>query len=444
MSQSILPDPTTFTHPQADTIQPDLSVAASDQAQLSVAYFTPGWPPATFPNGIVTYVAAISDGMTALGQSPHLLTYDLDRAIEGYDRQQTVLPLSLQRAPGNWLGRLRDAVVTRLRPEYALQTGFARGVGEGIATLAQSRGVDLLEMEESFGMAGFLRPRVPVPIVVRLHGPWFLNGTVLGEKQDAAFARRVQAEGATIAQAFALTAPSQDVLTQTRQYYQLPLEHAAVIPCPIVPIPLEHRWQAQDCDPQVIAFIGRFDRHKGGDLILDAFAQILPTFPNARLVFAGPDRGYVDDTGRTWRLPAYVQARLPGALATGQVEWLGHQSPSAVMALRRRAQVTVVASRYETFSYTTLEALSLGCPLVAARAGGMAEIVTEGETGLLFQAGDAADLARQLRHLLANPAWAAQLGQQAGASCAARFAPTVVAQQSLAFYQATLERWKRR
>jgi glycosyltransferase involved in cell wall biosynthesis len=109
--------------------------------------------------------------------------------------------------------------------------------------------------------------------------------------------------------------------------------------------------------------------------------------------------------------------------------------------LRRRAQVTIVASRYETFSYTTAEALSLGCPIVGACTGGIPEIVTDGVTGLLFQAGNAEDLAAKVIRLLKKTALAAQLGHQAGESCAEQFSPEVVAKQSIDFYRETLERW---
>ena len=409
----------------------------SSGKRLSVAYFTPGWPPGAFSNGIVTYVASISEGMRALGHQPHALTYNLDHS----SRYKDVLELSSRRRSGEFWGRLGDAMAARVRPEKAFRDTFARGLRRGMETLATSVGLDLLEMEESFGMAGFLRDRLPIPIVVRLHGPWFLNGRVVGASQEDTFLRRVQDEGRAIANAFAMTAPSNDVLEQTRQYYQLPLEQAVVIPCPIAPTPPEQRWQLQHCEPNVIGFIGRFDRHKGGDLIIDAFAQVLQDVPNARLLFAGPDRGYTDAAGRTWQLEAYVRDRLPGALETGQVELLGQQPPSALTALRRRAQITVVASRYDNFPYTALEALSLGCPIVAARAGGIPEIITDGATGLLFQTGKAADLAVQLRHLLKDSDLAAKLGHQAAASCAARFAPVVIAKQSIEFYQETLARW---
>lgn len=414
----------------------------SNSDKLCIAYFTPGWPPQTFPNGIVTYVSAMIEGMQKLEHQLYVLTPHLDRSQALGLSHQSVIQLSSHRS-NNALGRVFDALSARIAPESAFRTGFARDLNQSIKSLTAKGRLDLLEIEESFGLAGLLRDRLPLPVVVRLHGPWFLNGEVMGFLQDESFVRRIQREGQAIAAAFALTAPSRDVLEQTRRYYNLPLERAVVIPCPIACTPKEQRWQAHHCDPNVIAFIGRFDRHKGGDLIIDAFAQVLQDFPEARLIFAGPDRGLIDDRGRVWHLEEYVQDRLPGALEAGRIEWLGQQPPSVLQELRRRAQVTVIASRYDNFPYTVLEALSLGCPIVGACTGGIPEIIMHEFSGLLFQAGDASDLATQIRRLLSNPELAAQLGQQAGKECANRFDVDVVAKQSSDFYRETLQRWSR-
>lgn len=411
----------------------------TEDEQLSVAYFTPGWPPQIFPNGIVTYVAAMISGMRDLGHQSYVLTPYLDCSQDLGLSSQEILQLSSRRS-NEVIGRLFDAIHQRTLPESAFRTLFVRGLCRGIDTLMARSRLDLLEMEESFGFAGFLRNRLSLPIVVRLHGPWFLNGEVLGFPQDQNFERRVQCEGKAIAEAFAITAPSRDVLERTRRYYNLPLERAVVIPCPIAPTPKEQRWRSQDCDPNVIAFIGRFDRHKGGDLVIDAFAHILKEFPNAQLIFAGPDRGCIDDHGRAWKFEEYAQDRLPGALEKGQIKWLGQQNPVALQALRRKAQLTVIASRYDNFPYTALEALSLGCPIVGACVGGIPEIITDEVSGLLFQSGEAKALAAQINRLLRNPTWAAQLGQQAGEESAMRFAPKVVAKQSTDFYRSSLER----
>ena len=409
-------------------------------APLSVAYFSPGWPPEASSNGIVTYVASMLEGMQGLGHQAYVVTPAMDDSTALRHSSQNVFQLP-HRSQKGFIGRLFNAVARRIRPDMPFKTSFARATQESLNAIMATDRLDLFEMEESFGSVGFLGDRLSIPVVVRLHGPWFLNGKATGVQQDQGFLQRVQDEGQAIAKAFAVTAPSRDVLEQTRQYYNLPLEQAVVIPCPIAATPKEQRWRSDSCEPNTIAFIGRFDRHKGGDLVIDAFAQLLRECPQTRLLFAGPDRGCIDDEGRLWHLEEYVRDRIPDALKTGQIEYLGQQPPLILRELRRRAQVTIVASRYETFSYTTAEALSLGCPIVGACTGGIPEIVTDGVTGLLFQAGNAEDLAAKVIRLLKKTALAAQLGHQAGESCAEQFSPEVVAKQSIDFYRETLERW---
>ena len=120
--------------------------------------------------------------------------------------------------------------------------------------------------------------------------PWFLNGRALGAPEDEGFRRRVEEEGRAIRDADLITAPSHDVLEQTRAFYGLTLDEAEVIPDP-APRMTEH-WHLNDADPRRILFVGRFDRHKGGDLIIDAFGQVLAKFPT-------PTSGSSDPTGDT-------------------------------------------------------------------------------------------------------------------------------------------------
>ena len=171
------------------------------------------------------------------------------------------------------------------------------------------------------------------------------------------------------------------------------------------------------CDPRTVLFVGRFDRHKGGDLIIEAFGRALRAVPDARLWFVGPDCGLLADDGRRWDLEGFVDDRLPGARTSGRVELLGQQPHSALDGLRRRALVSVVCSRYDVFGLTAAEAMALGCPVVAARVGGLAEIITDDVDGLLHRAGDPDDLAAKLVALLTNPARAAELGRRAAARC---------------------------
>ena len=76
---------------------------------------------------------------------------------------------------------------------------------------------------------------------------------------------------------------------------------------------------------------------------------------------------------------------------------------ATVAATVAAADVAVVPSIYEPFGFVALEAMALGSPLVAARTGGLAEIVEEGRTGWLFTPGDPSSLAAVVGEVLAHP-----------------------------------------
>jgi glycosyltransferase involved in cell wall biosynthesis len=237
-----------------------------------------------------------------------------------------------------------------------------------------------------------------------------------------------------------VTASSSDVLERTRAHYGLALQNAEVIPTAIRPIPPADRWRPQDADPATVLFAGRFDRHKGGDLIIEAFGRVLRDVPQARLLFAGPDPGLIDDDGRRWHIEGFVDDRLPGARASGRVTLLGKQPRSALDGLRRRAAVTVICSRYDNFPATVLEAAAMGCPIVAARIGGIPEIIRDGVDGLLHRAGDPDDLADRIIAMLTDPDRAAEFGRQAAARCEQEFHPVAVAEQMVAHFRRTRAR----
>ena len=313
-----------------------------------------------------------------------------------------------------------------------------RPLREVVRRLGVRDGLQLLEMEESFGWARRLAGQVPVPVVLRLHGPYFLTGAASGDAEDVAFHRRVRREGVGIRLADGVTAPSRFCLEGVRARYGLALEDAEVIPNPMSVVPEDDRWRLADCDRDQVLFVGRMDRLKGADLVIEAYRRLRERHPGLRLQLVGPDTGLVDEAGRRWAVTAYLADRVPEAWASGDIAWLGRQPREALGALRRRAMVTVVGSRFENFPMAVLEAMAHGCPIVAAEVGGIPELIQEERNGLLFRIGDAADLASKLGRLLAEPSLAARLGEQALKDCASRYDPDMLAARSVAFYRAVI------
>ena len=87
-----------------------------------------------------------------------------------------------------------------------------------------------------------------------------------------------------------------------------------------------------------------------------------------------------------------------------RIDYRGGLDPQKIYPLRANAYLTIVASRWENQSYTALEAMAQGCPLVSSDAGGQSEFVVDGSTGLLAKAGSDDDLRQAHRDPAARPA----------------------------------------
>ena len=398
-----------------------------------IVLVSPGWPRAAFANGIVSYVDNLKRAFEAAGREVRVASYANARGGE-----EAVLirgAFAGRGAPA----RLATRVGWKLAPGLAERVFGALDARTAFRDLYRAWPFDLAEIEESRGESLWVARAVPAAVVLRLHGPWFLNAAARGAPADAAFETMVAREGKAIARAEAVSSPSRDVLERVRQRYGLALPDAVVIPNPGPEPDPRAQWRRESAEPGLIAFVGRFDRHKGGDLVVEAFVKLAAAGRRVRLAFAGRDDGVLDEAGRRWPFSEYLAERVPAGLR-GAIEFLGQVEPQKLLELRQRANVVVFASRYEIFGLTLVEAMAQGCPLVAADAGSCREIVEDGRSALLFRAGDPASLAGRIEVLLDHPERAAELGARALADYRARFLPEPIAKATLQFYEDVLAR----
>lgn len=88
----------------------------------------------------------------------------------------------------------------------------------------------------------------------------------------------------------------------------------------------------------------------------------------------------------------------------------------------RMADVVLVCSRWEAFGRATVEAMLTGKPIIAtANSGGTTELIHNGKTGLLYEAGDHVELADKIQHLYQSPEEGARLGTAAHIWATGRF-----------------------
>lgn len=388
---------------------------------LHIAYLAPGWPPGRFPNGITTYVGHLRRELQALGVRVSVFT---NRPPSQAGDHEDVLPVRR-----TWAMRVRG----RLRGGDAPATAALRW-SEAIAAAVKRRHaeqpIDVLEMEESFGWCADVQARLPLPVLVKLHGPAFLSQPT---EDLEALATRVEAEGCALARMRHVCAPSAATLRDTRARYGLALP-ADVLPNPIAADATLPLWSAAQAQRDTLLFVGRFDRHKGGDFLIEAFARLRARRPGVRLLFVGPDIGIVGADGRRVSLAAHAQRWLGDAWRES-VEPLGALPRERIEALRCRAAAVLVPSRWENQPATALEAMLQGCPLLSSDAGGLPELVEHGVTGLLHRAGDVEQFCERAIELLDDPARAAALGAAARRHVLQAHDPRRLAEQALALYR---------
>jgi glycosyltransferase involved in cell wall biosynthesis len=151
-------------------------------------------------------------------------------------------------------------------------------------------------------------------------------------------------------------------------------------------------------------FIGNYIEGKGQDVAIAAMADLLQTFPEARLCFHGGDMGLLKN--RNYLASLKQQARILGVEAAVT---FGDFASSPRLALEG-AFATLNLSRSESFSRTVLEASACGLPVIATRCGGPEEIIDDGRTGLMVPINDARACADAMRVLCQDPELAARMG----------------------------------
>ena len=171
--------------------------------------------------------------------------------------------------------------------------------------------------------------------------------------------------------------------------------------------PFAPRHLGEGSSQPMILFIGRLTEVKGVDVLLSAMRLV----NGARLVVAG-------DGEQRSRLEA--RARGLGV----DVTFLGRVDASARRRLLQECDAVVIPSRVlangrtEGSPVVCLEAMAAGRPVIAARVGGLAEMIADGQNGLLFEAGDELALAEKLNLLIGDSDLRAGLAANARVSAA--------------------------
>ncbi len=176
----------------------------------------------------------------------------------------------------------------------------------------------------------------------------------------------------------------------------------------------------------VFLYLGRINRDKGLLELALAFAEVGGDHPNLHLLLVGPD----EESLRA-KLTAAAGARAARLHCVDLTD-----RPQEYFAA---ADVFCLPSHREGFGTTVIEAAATALPAIGSSIYGITDAIVDGETGLLFPAGNALQLARCMRTLVADPSLRASMGVKARQRALRDFSSPVVTAALLAFYRKLLQ-----
>lgn len=229
----------------------------------------------------------------------------------------------------------------------------------------------------------------------------------------------------------AVIANSRETMSTIPQRPRRSVVYNSVVYDAILSRAAEAREKEREHAGPMVGVVGRLSPWKGQDVFLEAFAAAFrETDVRARIV---GDALFGED-----EYAATLRRKAEQLGIARQVEFRGFRED--IWAELREIDVLVHCSVHpEPFGYVVLEGLAAGVPVVAANAGGPAELITSGVNGILTTPGSAPDLAAALRRLVADPDLRTQLAL-AGQDRSRDFTPERTVAMLLEIYEQVLRR----
>ncbi|AFY64638.1 glycosyltransferase family 4 protein [Geitlerinema sp. PCC 7407] len=151
-----------------------------------------------------------------------------------------------------------------------------------------------------------------------------------------------------------------------------------------------------------LVFLGRIGERKGAFDLLEAFARMPEEVRDRTSLTLAGDGAVAEARQLAQRLGIGEQVTFPG--------WINRAQRDQLLA---HAHVFVLPSYNEGLPMAILEAMSWALPVVTTPVGGIGEIITSNDTGILIQPGDVTQLSDRLQQLIENPSLRQQMGDRA-------------------------------
>jgi glycosyltransferase involved in cell wall biosynthesis len=279
------------------------------------------------------------------------------------------------------------------------------------------------------------------PLIVRCHNPtsllWQLTAT-----HGLPFWLKIQdrRERALAIGADGLACPSNALAAWLNSEWGISSDQVRVIPNPIddnlFTCGLPNRGDSSE-----LLFVGRLEERKGVFDFANAIAPLFELYPQISARYVGLDISVpkeLDSEGKA--ASHFIKAGLEEKFHN-RVVFTGHIPVADIIRYWQGALCAVVPSRMlESFSYTVIEAMACGCPVIATRKGGPSEIISDEVDGLLVEPGDVSGLRTAVKRLVEDPDLRDTLSRNARKTVETRYGIKVVTTSIVEHYRLVIKK----
>lgn len=398
---------------------------------MRIAYISCEFPPDNGKGGIGTYVKQIACSMADLGADVHVFAGSPLRAttifIDGYYVHWVNCSSGFE---------FREKVIPAFKFEHSVNA------------------FDIMESPEIGGNAWLIKKLYPaLPLVVRMHAPnylveslkkkyipltaklRFVAGAIRRLKWDLGYWRKYDKQQDEDYQftilADYITAPSAAMKNWVVQHWELPAEKIEIIPNIFEPsAALLNILVSLSPNFKRIVFFGRLNVLKGLVNATKAMKKIMMEFPEwqFKMIGDGGNGPYYGITMKEW-----ICKELK--LVLNRVEFIEGVNYEQIPAVIEPAEIVLLPSLFESFSYTCIEAMAAGKAVVGSNAGGMADLLEQEKSGLLIDPGNEKEIYDALKRLIKDNDFRVNISTAARAQVISNHNPAVTSGLFFNYYK---------
>jgi glycosyltransferase involved in cell wall biosynthesis len=380
---------------------------------MKICFVCNEYPPSRH-GGIGVFVQILGRALVRSGHSV--------RVVGIHDRADLAETRESDQGVEVWRLRSSSGHTAWLRARYKLY--------QQISQWAKDGDMDLVEVPDYGGLAAGW-PRLPVPVIARLHGSSTYFASEMGWRVDPAM--RI-AEQWSLHRADFCCSCSKYTAERTISILAPRLRVDTVLHNGIESVGVDPTLFKSRCQ---VVFSGTLTPKKGIVSLVDAWPRVQIACPEAQLHICGSDGRMTSGQATS----AYIADKL-GCLLGKSVHYHGFQPRERVLEMLETSGIAVFPSFSEAFALAPMEAMARGCATIFTKLSSGPELINDGYTGLLVDPRQPTEVSDALIRLLQNPELAARLGAQARTHIETDLSIESIVTKNESFYESCRARFR--